>query len=417
MPARPQARAQPADFSWLFGAEGPRLAPAFAPERVSSRRLSAPLVSEPHAAKFVVRLAYLDGLRATAALYVVMFHAVLGFSGDNLTGAWRLLRRAFAFGHEAVAIFIVLSGYCLTLPLARRGALAVDLGTFLQRRALRILPPYFAALMLSLALLGVPVLRTAHTGTIWDNSLPGFSFGSILSHLLLVHNWSPLWGYQINGPLWSVASEWQIYFFFPLVLLPTWKRSGPLGMLAVAALLGFAPLWLWPGPAHVAIPWYLLLFTLGMLASALGFSDAPLAQRWRDQAPLGGICAACWGACVAFSMGWPKVWFSSKPLTDVLVGLSSAVLLAFLTRRAGRVGRARGVLLRVLESRLLVGVGHFSYSLYLTHLPIVALAYFALNKHLNGPALVLALLATSLAASLAVAYAFFVVVERRFIRR
>lgn len=410
MAARPQARAQPADFSWPFQ-------PAFGSDRVSSRRLSAPLLPETHAAKVVVRLAYLDGLRATAALYVVMFHAVLGFSAESLTGPWRLLRRAFAFGHEAVAIFIVLSGYCLTLPLARRGALSVDLGNFLRRRAFRILPPYFAALALSLALLAVPVLQTPHTGTIWDNSLPGVSLGSILSHLLLVHNWSPLWGYQINGPLWSVASEWQIYFFFPLVLLPVWKRSGPLSMLAVAALLGFAPLLLWPGPAHVAIPWYLLLFTFGMLSAALGFSDAPLAQRWRSQAPLGCIGAACWGACLGFSMGWPKVWFSSKPVTDVLVGVSSAVLLAFLTRRAGKVGRARGLVLRILESRPLVELGHFSYSLYLTHLPVVALAYFMLHEHFTGPALVLSLLATSLVASLAVAYGFFIVIERRFIRR
>jgi peptidoglycan/LPS O-acetylase OafA/YrhL len=364
-----------------------------------------------------VRLAYLDGLRAAASLYVVMFHAVLGFAPESLVGPWRLMRRAFAFGHEAVAIFIVLSGYCLMLPLARRGVLSVDLGTFLKRRAFRILPPYFACLVLSLALLALPVLRTPNTGTIWDNSLPGFGFGAIVSHLLLVHNWSPLWGYQINGPLWSVASEWQIYFFFPLVLLPVWRRAGAVSMLAVAALLGFLPLLFWAGPAHVAIPWYLLLFAFGMSSATLGFSDAALAQRWRQRAPLGPICAACWAICFALSMGLPKFWFSSKPVTDVLVGLASATLLAFLTRRANAETVSRGLLLRVLESRPLVGVGHFSYSLYLTHLPIVALSYFALRAQLAGPWLVLALAAISLVLALALAYGFFLVVERRFIHR
>src|SRR6185369_16490784 len=94
------------------------------------------------------RLAHLDGLRAVAAGYVVMFHAVLGFTGSELTGPWRALRRVFAFGHEAVAIFIVLSGYCLMLPAARShpARLTSTTGDFLRRRALRILPPYFAAL-------------------------------------------------------------------------------------------------------------------------------------------------------------------------------------------------------------------------------------------------------------------------------
>src|SRR5687767_11155710 len=80
-----------------------------------------------------LRLAYLDGLRAVAAGYVVMFHALPGFSDRDLTGPYRVLRRAFAFGHEAVAIFIVLSGYCLMLPVVRHrpGRLSVETGRFL----------------------------------------------------------------------------------------------------------------------------------------------------------------------------------------------------------------------------------------------------------------------------------------------
>ena len=120
------------------------------------------------AEKAGIRLAYLDGLRAVAAAYVVMFHAVLGFSALGLSGPWRLLRRAFAFGHEAVAIFIVLSGYCLMLPVVRKDAarLPVDFKRFVGRRAFRILPPYFMALLFSLGLMAaLPVLRAGGSGT------------------------------------------------------------------------------------------------------------------------------------------------------------------------------------------------------------------------------------------------------------
>jgi peptidoglycan/LPS O-acetylase OafA/YrhL len=368
-----------------------------------------------------LHLAYLDGLRALAAVYVVMFHAVLGFSGQNLTGSLRLLRRAFAFGHEAVAIFIVLSGYCLMLPVVRRtpDRLQVAFLPFMRRRALRILPPYFVALGGSLLLMaGVPALGVRGSGTIWDDSFPGFERGAILSHLLLVHNWSPLWSVQINGPLWSVATEWQIYFCFPLLLLPLWQRWGMFAALLGALLVGYAPLLLAPAAAQSAIPWYLVLFELGMLAAALGFWPDARCARWRARAPWGAITAAAWAACALLSNALAGFWFSHKPLTDLLVGLATATLLVRLTSRAAQLGAARGLLLRLLETRSLVLLGHFSYSLYLTHLPVVALCCFALRPlGLSAGAFTLWLALLGGAASLLVAYAFHRAVERPFMLR
>lgn len=360
----------------------------------------------------------MDGLRAVAAGYVVLFHAVPGFSQNALTGPWRIARRVFAYGHEAVAIFIVLSGYCLMLPVVRSRPerLTVELGRFVRRRALRILPPYFAALALSLALLiFVPALRRGGTGTIWDESLPGIDLGAIASHLILVHNWSRAWGYQINGPLWSVASEWQIYFFFPLLLLPVWRRFGPPAAIALAAALGYAPLAFVPQQALVAIPWYLLLFTFGMAAAAVNFSEQALPSRWRAGVRWTRWCQALWFGCVALSSLLARLWFQLKPLSDLLVGMAAATLLIVLTGQA--MSGARGRLLDWLESRPLVALGHFSYSLYLTHLPVLALCYYGLST-LHLPAIIQALLLWTIGPllSLLVAYTFYLAIERRFIQ-
>lgn len=373
-----------------------------------------------HPSEGRLRLAYLDGLRGLAAGYVVMFHSVLGFSGNELTGPWRLLRRVFAFGHEAVAIFIVLSGYCLMLPVARARPerFTLQLGRFISRRARRILPPYFVALLASLLLIAtVPALRTPATGTIWDDSLPGLDLGAVVSHLLLVHNWFPRWSVQINGPLWSVASEWQIYFFFPLLLLPIWRRFGMLGALLVAALLGYLPLLLFPNPATSAVSWYLLLFAFGMAAAAIGFSEQALARKLRADAQWRLLSAGLWGFCAAFGLGLSKVWFSWKPLTDVLVGLATATLLVYLTACAAAPTVRQRSLFSMLSARPLVAVGHFSYSLYLSHLPVMALCYFALTplRWTPGP-FALLLLGVSSCASLAVAYAFHLAFERPFMR-
>src|SRR6185436_4953598 len=135
---------------------------------------------------------------------------------------------------------------------------------YFARRAWRILPPYFAALLASLLLIAlVPVLETP-TKTIWADSFPAFEFGPIASHLLLVHNLFPAYAQTINGPLWSVATEWQIYFFFPFVLLPIWRRFGAAATVLVAFAIGSALTWIVPSAAHAAASWYLGLFGLGM---------------------------------------------------------------------------------------------------------------------------------------------------------
>ncbi len=364
-----------------------------------------------------IRLAYLDGLRAVAAGYVVLFHAIPGFSAENLTGPWRVLKRAFAYGHEAVAIFIVLSGYCLMLPVVRRDPqrLGVAFGPFMWRRAKRLLPPYFATVALSVALIAaVPVLRT-RTGTIWDDSLPGLDLGAIATHLLVIHNWFPEYGYQLNGPLWSVATEWQIYFFFPLVLLPVWRHLN-LGALLVAAALGYGPLLFAPAAAGIAIPWYLLLFGFGMAAASIGFGTRPLERRLLVQVPWYLLSGALWLACVVFSNLAASIWFSCKPLVDPLVGLATATLLVQLTRSSVSGERSRP--LRLLESRALVGLGHFSYSLYLTHLPVLALSYFGLRRlGVSGAGFTLSLAVLGSLASLVVAYGFHLLVERPFMKR
>ena len=75
-------------------------------------------------------------------------------------------------------------------------------------------------------------------------ALPAFTPGVIVSHLLLIHNFNPDWHSKIDYPMWSVATEWQIYFLFPLVLLPVWKRFGAAAAVGAGFLIGLVPLFL-----------------------------------------------------------------------------------------------------------------------------------------------------------------------------
>src|SRR5476651_781661 len=119
------------------------------------------------------------------------------------------------------------------------------MANYLKRRAKRIFPPYYAALVLSMAVLIVInlVKNPLHTAAL--AGIPDLSMGSVASHLLMVHNWFAAWNNSINLAMWSVATEWQIYFFFPLLLLPVWRRAGAVCIL-VGAVVGLLPHFLLP---------------------------------------------------------------------------------------------------------------------------------------------------------------------------
>src|SRR5215831_20297932 len=102
-------------------------------------RALLPLSSGPH------EIRALDGLRAVAALNVLVYHAIRAIThqvsvfGLDLTFAWY-------YTQTGVHLFFVLSGFLLFLPCARAMLLARPLPSarqFYRRRALRILPAYY----------------------------------------------------------------------------------------------------------------------------------------------------------------------------------------------------------------------------------------------------------------------------------
>lgn len=179
--------------------------------------VSSPPVRSPRPAPRV-RLDYLDGLRGIAALYVVFHHALMEIDfhldGAGLPSGVAHAVGGLLYGQIGVDIFIVLSGYCLMLPIARsdNGALRGGLGAYFVRRARRILPPYFAVLAACLALLRLFPWLIHASSVRWPGNRDPFSPFHLLSHVLLIHNWDRDAAVAIDYPMWSVASEWQIYF-------------------------------------------------------------------------------------------------------------------------------------------------------------------------------------------------------------
>ena len=372
-----------------------------------------------------VRLNYLDGVRGLAALMVLIHHAY-GFAiGDRIwefPGSFSRIYNLLLFGHYAVDIFIVLSGYCLMLPVARdtEERLSGGLKGYFFRRARRMIPPYYIALFLSVILAFVTPYLIASRGVYTGLPLNTWDAGGLISHILLVHNWNSQWIGQINDPMWSVATEWQIYFVFPLLLL-IWRRRGLLGLLAatlLSAVLLSAPYLIAGGqklPLQEACPWYIALFAMGMLAAAVNFSargDADAVRRlfpWRF-APL--ILIVATGVCGLVLLGK-----ANHALSDHLAGGLFAAFLVFATHTLTRTSPTRGNILRLLEHPIIVRLGIFSYSLYLIHVPLLSLLRSLVpHRHFSPTLQFLVVIPLEIASCIALAYLFHLAFERPFMR-
>ena len=369
-----------------------------------------------------IHLEFLDGIRGLSAFYVLLHHAYLMLldagvgAGGGLAGLLMSGLRPLAFGRYAVDMFIVLSGYCLMLPMVR-GANGMKGGFkgYIRRRARRILPPYYAALTISLlVILLVHPWKTSvqdYSEIVWD--LPGT--GDLLAHVFLVHNVVNAWSHSINAPMWSVATEWQIYFLFPLLLLPLWKRLGIVAAVAAAFLLGFAADGLTPGGLGGAAPWLTGLFALGMMAAVVNFSTGPRIDFFRERIPW-GTTALILTLLLAVVGTVIRGWFREHPQPiDSLFGLAAMCLIICTAKANLSAVPSHPWLLKILNGRFAVALGAFSYSLYLTHRPVLDIATLLLFRTSLSPVARITLTFCVYApAAIGFSYLFHLVCERPF---
>jgi peptidoglycan/LPS O-acetylase OafA/YrhL len=354
------------------------------------------------------KLVFIEGLRALAALYVVLGHicsmADPGiYFGIRGTGPeWlRILMQPFGYGHLAVAGFIVISGFCLQTSLFNGGKGALtDPKRFYRRRAYRILPPYYACLAISyiVALYVTPLGE----GLPFSQYIPVTNV-VLASHVFMFHNFSPDWMYKINGVLWSIAIEVQLYLLFPLLVGSLRRYGRPLTLLAaggVSALVLLA----FPGALKL-YPWYLALFALGMSTAHLAFKP----PKWRGPNAFAALLVA---AGALYGCIWSESHRLAMPVSDAWMG---AVLVCVLY--AGTISK-RLWLSRALSWGPLAGLGAMSYSLYLMHHPIMQTVYLFRPSFIEGPlASTLYLSTAGMLVILIFCAVFWLIFERPFISR
>ena len=378
----------------------------YSPERQTEKEAPTTKKEPSHPQSLLAgqHLGYLDGLRAAAALFVVLHHAWL-WAGLPL----------YVFGHDAVGLFIVISGFCLMLPVVKAGGtLPGGALAFFKRRARRILPPYYLAMLLSLVLIWLGLGQQPEG--YYDESF-AVNLNGIITHLLLIHDVFPSTATQINGPFWSIAVEWRIYFLFPLLVL-LFARWGVLKTVMLT-LVGSVLLTLIllqtrvNMASHGVSPQYLTLFTLGMGAALIVYSSQGVFSKLYTQLPWVALVVLLSLAIIV--LGLVPLWGGELVppyVSDYGVGLWSVCLLI-------ATSRPRTWLNAGFSWKPIVFLGTFAYSIYLIHFPLLRLfwQYLLLPFNLSAQVTFAWLVVLAVPLTIGLSYLFFLGAERPFLTR
>jgi peptidoglycan/LPS O-acetylase OafA/YrhL len=307
-----------------------------------------------------------DGVRALAALMVVVYHAVF-FNANFQTPGGAFLGTLNA----GVWIFFVTSGCLLYLPFAAahlQGAAGVDPGGYAIRRMARVFPAYW----LALAFFTFVVPRINIYG------LHGF-----LLHTTLTQTYAHINPF-VDGlpPAWSLVVEVSFYVFLPFyaaligVLV---RKARPLvvelaglvvlfavGVAAIVVLANGAD-----APWLTVLPQHLGAFALGMFLAVL--SSHPWSDRGAGRLDRVGRPTGLWWTvallallAIPFGLGLDPL---EAPSTAQAIGVNLLQMVVGVCVVVPVVlgPQDRGAIRWTLRSRPAVYLGLVSYGIYLWH--------------------------------------------------
>ncbi len=319
------------------------------------------------------RLTFLDAMRGFAAMWVVLYHVAAADQARQARAALPAFLRAALFdaGHFGVPVFFVLSGFVIARAIGTDRVDARYVGRFALRRAVRLDPPYWAAIALTLVFV---MLKHQITG---DPTLTHQSPGAVLAHMFYAQEFLGI--RELNPVFWTLSYEVQFYLLFCTLLAVAHvggrpRLLAPFGVAAVAAVV-------WPLVRALYVRGLALPGWHGFLLGAFA--------AW----VIAGRLKLTWFALFALLL--VGVWtLTGDSFTVVCLATASVILL---------VDRADG-LATWLSARPLQFLGRISYSLYLLHVPISGAAFYAMRRMLPASTLaefvsILVVLAVNVAAA------------------
>ncbi len=308
------------------------------------------------------RILELDGLRGLAIALVILFHVQLMFPARS-----PLLGKAMLFGWSGVDLFFVLSGFLIGGILLDHRETENYFSTFYARRFFRIVPVYFAVVVL--------YFLVAHLGVIRDEvfynvgqPMPWYTYLSFTNNLWIARHDTMAMFLPVS---WSLAVEEQFYLTLPLTIrfLP---RRAVLPFVSSVALLGagFRAWACWHGLVTQNQAYVLPFFRADALL--IGVICAVLVRDRRCVAWLEGhrwalLAAASALAVTIIRVGTALPAEGATPRTPLMIFGLTLVAIFYATLLLMAVVRPYAPISAALCFRPLRFLGNVSYCVYLLH--------------------------------------------------
>ena len=307
----------------------------------------------------------IDGLRAIAVSAVILYHA-------------QITKQTFKGGFIGVDIFFVISGYLITSIILKElvSTGSFSFKNFYERRVRRILPVLLFVMLVSLPFA-------------WMFLVPG-NFIDYSKSILYSLGFSSNFYFYYSGQeydtesallkpflhTWSLSVEEQFYIIFPIVLLIVFKYFRK--YLIHILILGFIiSLFLadWGSRNHPSFNFYVLP-TRGwelLAGSILAYFEITNGKRSKNKT-LNLISPTVGLLLISLSV----FFFNDEmfhPSFYTLSPIVGACLIIWFSNKDE-------LITKILSTKLFVGIGLISYSLYLWHYPIFA--FYRITEFYQG---------------------------------
>ena len=310
----------------------------------------------------------IDGLRALAVLPVLFFHAGFDF---------------FSGGYIGVDVFFVISGFLITTILHQQiKEQRFSLYQFYARRARRLLPALALVLVVTIAL---------SCWILLPRELKDFA-ESLTAVALAASNilfWIESGYFDASAELkpllhtWSLAVEEQYYIVFPLLLLGIWRWAKTYllhilcGLMLVSLISAEYLVRQQVSTTFYLLPfraWELLIGAVSALILPSLYVTAEVTHHQANQTKQvqlttkQNLLSALGLSAILYSIFYFSPETPTPSLITLIPTIGTALVLCFAQKGTW--------VYRLLSQKLLVGIGLISYSLYLWHQPLFALAKY-----------------------------------------
>ena len=323
------------------------------------------------AQKTVSYLSNLTSIRGIGAVMVVIVHSNIFLFPLCPPGKTFFFKNAYIL----VDVFFVMSGFVINHVYSAKFSDSIGLPPFkkyMGARFARIYPIYFLTTIWAFAAAVIIIKYSADLPPLFATL---FNIKALPATLLLVQDLHLYLVAPLNTPAWSLSAEWWMYIVFPM-LVPLFLSLKTRGKITTAVLLlaAYAAMYYLLGPIAKPLtsgkPSLDLISDFGFLRCAAGFLSGMLFNEMYRSNTAHNLLKKDWVlvlclVCIFLIMHFGVNMLFAFALLPVLI-LAASYNDAYMSK--------------IFNSKPLLYLGEWSFSIYMIHIPILFTVYVYMCK-------------------------------------